>query len=101
MMFSAPVTFSTAFATILNISFFFVFVYECVAPGCRFLSRPAVGAIMTYAESLPPVQYSKGAIPMPQENPTPLTDDQITKALAGLPGWERDGDTIKKTYKLD
>ncbi len=38
---------------------------------------------------------------MPQENPIPLTDNQITEALAGLPGWERDGDSIKKTYKLE
>ena len=31
----------------------------------------------------------------------PLTDSEITERLAQLPGWQRDGDTIKKTYKLD
>jgi len=29
-----------------------------------------------------------------------LTDDEITAALGGLPGWERAGDTIAKTYEL-
>jgi 4a-hydroxytetrahydrobiopterin dehydratase len=29
-----------------------------------------------------------------------LTDAQVTDALAGLPGWERDGDMIVKTYEL-
>src|SRR5262245_38524382 len=48
-----------------------------------------------------PCSLFERSIPMPQENPVPLTDDQITKALAGLPGWDRDGDTIKKTYKLE
>ena len=32
---------------------------------------------------------------------TPLTDSEITERLAQLPGWQRDGDTIKKTYKLN
>src|SRR5262245_56939793 len=31
----------------------------------------------------------------------PLTDDQITQHLAKLPGWERDGMAIKRTYALD
>ncbi|NWG16733.1 MAG: 4a-hydroxytetrahydrobiopterin dehydratase [Chloroflexi bacterium] len=30
----------------------------------------------------------------------PLTDSEITERLAGLPGWQRDGDKIVKTYKL-
>lgn len=38
---------------------------------------------------------------MPPEKPEPLSDDQISAALAALPGWERDGDTIKKLYKLE
>ena len=29
-----------------------------------------------------------------------LTDDQVSAALAGLPGWERDGDMIVKTFEL-
>lgn len=29
---------------------------------------------------------------------TPLTDDQITKLLAELPGWQRVGDAIERTY---
>jgi 4a-hydroxytetrahydrobiopterin dehydratase len=29
-----------------------------------------------------------------------LTDAQVTEALAGLPGWEREGDMIAKTYEL-
>lgn len=29
-----------------------------------------------------------------------LSDDQVTAALAGLPGWTRDGDMIAKTYEL-
>lgn len=33
-------------------------------------------------------------------HPTPLTDDAIAQRLADLPGWERDGDTIRKTFKL-
>lgn len=32
---------------------------------------------------------------------TPLNDTQITEALVQLPGWERDGDKIRKTFKLD
>jgi 4a-hydroxytetrahydrobiopterin dehydratase len=27
-----------------------------------------------------------------------LTDDQIASALASLPGWARDGNTIRKTF---
>lgn len=29
-----------------------------------------------------------------------LSDDAVTDALAGLPGWERDGDAITRTVKL-
>ncbi|MBI5671142.1 MAG: 4a-hydroxytetrahydrobiopterin dehydratase [Chloroflexi bacterium] len=32
---------------------------------------------------------------------TPLTDSEITERLAQLPGWQRSGDTITKTYKLN
>lgn len=32
---------------------------------------------------------------------TPLNDAQIIEALTGLNGWERDGDTLTKTYKFD
>jgi len=32
---------------------------------------------------------------------TPLNDQQISDGLSNLPGWERDGDKIKKTFKLD
>lgn len=28
-----------------------------------------------------------------------LTDDQVAEALAGLPGWARDGDMIVKTFE--
>jgi 4a-hydroxytetrahydrobiopterin dehydratase len=35
------------------------------------------------------------------EAPQPLTDEQIAAALAGLPGWERAGDTIQKVYKFE
>lgn len=31
---------------------------------------------------------------------TPLTDSEITERLAQLPGWQRSGDTIAKTYKV-
>jgi 4a-hydroxytetrahydrobiopterin dehydratase len=31
--------------------------------------------------------------------PEKLTDDEVTAALAGLPGWERAGDEIVKTYE--
>jgi 4a-hydroxytetrahydrobiopterin dehydratase len=31
--------------------------------------------------------------------PEKLTDDEVTAALAGLPGWERTGDEIVKTYE--
>jgi 4a-hydroxytetrahydrobiopterin dehydratase len=30
-----------------------------------------------------------------------LSDAEIAEALAGLPGWVRDGDTIVKTYELE
>lgn len=30
-----------------------------------------------------------------------LTDAEIEEALAGLPGWERDGKQLKRTYKFD
>lgn len=30
----------------------------------------------------------------------PLTDQAIDSALSDLPGWERDGDAITKTYKF-
>ena len=29
-----------------------------------------------------------------------LTDTQVADALAGLPGWERDGDVIAKSFEL-
>lgn len=29
-----------------------------------------------------------------------LTDEQVAEALGGLPGWQRDGDLIVKTYEL-
>ncbi|MEY9859734.1 4a-hydroxytetrahydrobiopterin dehydratase [Catenulispora sp. GAS73] len=29
----------------------------------------------------------------------PLTDDEISERLSQLPGWERDGDSITKTYR--
>ncbi len=29
-----------------------------------------------------------------------LTDQQVATALGGLPGWEREGDMIVKTYEL-
>ncbi len=32
---------------------------------------------------------------------TPLNDSEISERLAQLPGWQRDGDTITKTYKVD
>ena len=35
------------------------------------------------------------------KNPPALTDADVTKQLAKLPGWERDGDKIKKLFKLD
>jgi 4a-hydroxytetrahydrobiopterin dehydratase len=31
--------------------------------------------------------------------PEKLTDNEVTAALAGLPGWERTGDEIVKTYE--
>jgi 4a-hydroxytetrahydrobiopterin dehydratase len=30
-----------------------------------------------------------------------LTDDDVEQGLAGLPGWEREGDTIVKGYRFD
>ncbi|QKG23199.1 4a-hydroxytetrahydrobiopterin dehydratase [Actinomadura verrucosospora] len=31
--------------------------------------------------------------------PEPLTDDEITARLADLPGWERTGNAITRTYR--
>jgi 4a-hydroxytetrahydrobiopterin dehydratase len=30
-----------------------------------------------------------------------LTNDEITQALAGMPGWERQGDAIARQFSLD
>ena len=30
-----------------------------------------------------------------------LTDDEITRRLSDLPGWERDGDAIKRQFKFE
>jgi 4a-hydroxytetrahydrobiopterin dehydratase len=35
------------------------------------------------------------------KNLPPLSDADITEQLSVLPGWERDGDKIKKLFKLD
>jgi 4a-hydroxytetrahydrobiopterin dehydratase len=35
------------------------------------------------------------------KNPPALSDADVTHGLAKLPGWERDGDKIRKLYKLD
>jgi 4a-hydroxytetrahydrobiopterin dehydratase len=32
---------------------------------------------------------------------TPLSEDQIVERLSSIPGWERDGGMISKTYQLD
>ncbi|MGW0899279.1 4a-hydroxytetrahydrobiopterin dehydratase [Streptomyces goshikiensis] len=32
--------------------------------------------------------------------PKPLTGEEITAALTGLPGWERTGDEITRTYPI-
>lgn len=32
--------------------------------------------------------------------PEPLTEMEITAALAGVPGWEREGDMISRTYPI-
>lgn len=32
---------------------------------------------------------------------TPLSEAEIIERLQDLPGWERDGDKIKKVFKLD
>ncbi|GGZ45918.1 putative pterin-4-alpha-carbinolamine dehydratase [Streptomyces subrutilus] len=32
--------------------------------------------------------------------PRVLTDEEITEGLAGLPGWERQGDEISRTYSI-
>ncbi|MFE5709580.1 4a-hydroxytetrahydrobiopterin dehydratase [Streptomyces sp. NPDC056501] len=32
--------------------------------------------------------------------PEPLTETEIAVALAGMPGWEREGDTISRTYLI-
>lgn len=37
---------------------------------------------------------------MPNESKELLSDDAIAEALSGLPGWERDGDTIVRFAKL-
>jgi 4a-hydroxytetrahydrobiopterin dehydratase len=34
-------------------------------------------------------------------NVMPLTDTQIAEALGRLPGWERDGDNIRKQFQFD
>lgn len=31
----------------------------------------------------------------------PMDDQQIDESLAGLPGWERDGDAIIRTFEFD
>ena len=31
----------------------------------------------------------------------PLTDAEIIERLGQMPGWQHDGDTIKKTFKVD
>jgi 4a-hydroxytetrahydrobiopterin dehydratase len=35
----------------------------------------------------------------PMARPQKLSDQDVTAALAGLPGWERAGDEIVKTYE--
>lgn len=35
------------------------------------------------------------------KTPPPLSDDAISSSLSQLPGWERDGGSITKTFKLD
>lgn len=37
---------------------------------------------------------------MTSKNPEVLSNTQITEALKKLPNWQREGDTIKKTYKF-
>ncbi|MFB7374185.1 4a-hydroxytetrahydrobiopterin dehydratase [Streptomyces sp. NPDC056222] len=32
--------------------------------------------------------------------PAPLSDEEITERLAALPGWERKGDEITRTYPI-
>ncbi|MFG3000131.1 4a-hydroxytetrahydrobiopterin dehydratase [Streptomyces sp. NPDC048340] len=32
--------------------------------------------------------------------PKPLTDEEITAALAALPGWTREGNEITRTYEI-
>lgn len=39
---------------------------------------------------------NNGCVPRPER----LTDDQVTEALAGLPGWARADDAIVKTFEL-
>lgn len=34
------------------------------------------------------------------EAPVPLTEDEITTALAGVPGWRRVGDEITRSYGI-
>lgn len=33
-------------------------------------------------------------------NPVPLTEEQIEAALSKVPGWQRDGDEISRTYDI-
>ncbi len=35
------------------------------------------------------------------DNPQPLDDNEIKAHLSNLDAWEREGDTIKKTYKFE
>lgn len=32
--------------------------------------------------------------------PTPLSDEEIVRGLAKLPGWEREGEEITRTYEI-
>ncbi|MBN2471338.1 MAG: 4a-hydroxytetrahydrobiopterin dehydratase [Anaerolineae bacterium] len=34
------------------------------------------------------------------ESNTPLPESEIARRLAALPGWERDGSIIRKTYRM-
>lgn len=34
------------------------------------------------------------------DQPVPLTEDEITTALQGVPGWRRQGDEITRTYGI-
>ncbi|MBT2448781.1 4a-hydroxytetrahydrobiopterin dehydratase [Streptomyces sp. ISL-43] len=48
------------------------------------------------AEILAPVTEGYDVVGVPK----PLTDEEITAALASLPGWERQGDEIARTYEI-